>query len=71
MQDFGSLVFTVIGTLFNYYFPYRNLIEEEWNKILAEYIPHFIKARDELEYKLAVLAMIARIHDTSCQHLGQ
>ena len=54
----------------NYYFPYRNLIEEDWNKVLAEYIPHFIKARDELEYKLAALSMIARIHDTHANIWG-
>lgn len=47
-----------------YYFPYKNLIEEDWNKVLSEYIPSFINAKNELDYKLSVLSLIARIHDT-------
>lgn len=53
-----------------YYFPYKNLIEEDWNKVLGEFIPKFINAGDELEYKLAALALIARIHDTHANIWG-
>lgn len=47
-----------------YYFPYKNLIEEDWKDVLTEFIPKFIKAEDELAYKLAVLELIGRVKDT-------
>ena len=50
--------------IINYYFPYKNLIGEDWNAILLEYIPKFINAKDESDYKLTVLSLISRIHDT-------
>lgn len=53
-----------------YFFPYKNLIEEDWNKVLGEYIPKFINAGDELEYKLTCLSLIARIHDTHANIWG-
>ncbi len=57
--------------IINYYFPYKNLIKEDWDKVLREYIPKFINAANELEYKLAVLSIIARIHDTHANIWGR
>lgn len=57
--------------MINYFFPYKNLIDENWNDVLREYIPKFIDANDELEYKLATLSLIARIHDTHANIWGQ
>ncbi len=47
-----------------YYFPYKHLIGEDWNKVLPESIPDFINAASALEYQTACLKLIARIHDT-------
>lgn len=50
--------------IIQYYFPYKNLIEEDWKGVLAEFIPKFIAAQGELEYHLVCLEIIARVHDT-------
>ncbi|WP_431164495.1 S41 family peptidase [Tenacibaculum halocynthiae] len=50
--------------IIQYYFPYKNLIEEDWKNVLSEFIPKFINAKNETEYKLAVLELITRVHDT-------
>lgn len=50
--------------IIQYYFPYKYLIEEDWNKVLATFIPKFVNAASELDYKLAALELIAAIHDT-------
>lgn len=50
--------------IIEYYFPYKNLIEENWDEVLKEFVPKFINASNQLEYKLSVLELIGRIHDT-------
>ncbi len=57
--------------MINYFFPYKNLIDENWNDVLKEYIPKFINANEELKYKLATLSLIGRIHDTHANIWGQ
>ena len=48
-----------------YYFPYKYLIESDWNIILREFIPLFIDASDDkLAYKLLVLKHATRIDDS-------
>lgn len=56
--------------IIQYYFPYKYLIEEDWKEVLEEFIPKFINARNELEYKLTVLELIARVHDTHANIWG-
>ncbi|MFD1736343.1 S41 family peptidase [Bacillus salitolerans] len=53
--------------IIEYYFPYKYLIGEDWDHVLKEFIPKFIEASDEKEYKVAVLELIARINDTHAQ----
>ncbi|MCX6230231.1 MAG: S41 family peptidase [Bacteroidetes bacterium] len=50
--------------IIQYYFPYKNLIEEDWKNVLEEFIPKIINAKNEKEYTLCVLELIARVHDT-------
>jgi Peptidase family S41 len=56
--------------IIQYFFPYKNLIEENWNDVLSEFIPKFVNASDELDYKLSVLSLITRIHDTHANIWG-
>lgn len=54
-----------------YYFPYKNLIKEDWKEVLKEFIPKFNNAVNETEYKLGALELIARIHDTHANIWGK
>ena len=56
--------------IIQYYFPYKNLIEEDWKSVLEEFLPKFILAKDEKEYTLATLELIGRIHDTHANIWG-
>ncbi len=47
-----------------YFFPYKHLMDHDWNKKLKEYLPIFINAQDELSYELAALQLIGDIQDT-------
>lgn len=50
--------------MIEYFFPYKHLIDEDWNDVLRKSIPIFLKADDELSYKLAMLKLIREIQDT-------
>ncbi|MBB6503028.1 S41 family peptidase [Pedobacter cryoconitis] len=57
-------------TMINYYYPYKDVIGSDWNKVLMDYIPVFINARDKNEYVLAVLRLIATVNDTHANIWG-
>lgn len=50
--------------IIQYYFPYKNLIEDDWNQVLRNFIPEFVKSSNSLEYRLTILKLIEKIHDT-------
>lgn len=50
--------------LIEYFFPYKNLIEKDWDSVLKEYIAKVTEAQNELSYKLTMLQLIGEIHDT-------
>lgn len=56
--------------IIQYFFPYKNLIEEDWKDVLAEFVPKFVNASTELEYKQSVLEIIGRVHDTHANVWG-
>ena len=50
--------------IINYFFPYKNVIGEDWNVVLPSALPEFVNAKNERDYSLAALKLISRIHDT-------
>lgn len=47
-----------------YFFPYRYLIEEDWDSVLTRFIPLFINAKDRVEYMKTIQKLIICIGDT-------
>jgi C-terminal processing protease CtpA/Prc len=56
--------------IIQYYFPYRYLIGRDWHEVLREYLPIFIAAGNEVEYKLAMLRLFAEVNDSHAQYYG-
>jgi Tricorn protease C1 domain len=52
-----------IWTVINYFFPYKDLMGEDWDGVLREFIPRFENAQSALEYNLAIAEMVTHIHD--------
>ena len=50
--------------IIEYWFPYRDQIDEDWDKVLAEFVPRIALAKDKTAYQLEMLALIARVTDT-------
>jgi len=53
-----------LWNIVEYWFPYRDLIEQSWNGELTTFIPRITLASDPDAYKRELLAFIARVHDT-------
>lgn len=49
--------------MFQYYFPYRYALDEEWSQVLPDLLPRFAQASTPLAYRHAALALFARVHD--------
>jgi hypothetical protein len=64
--DAGFRILTVLRlwNIIQYWFPYRDQIEDDWESVLRESLPRFIEAPDWDSYQLELLALIARIKDT-------
>ncbi|MFN0174278.1 MAG: S41 family peptidase [Saprospiraceae bacterium] len=50
--------------IIQYYFPYRDVIGEDWTGVMREFIPKMAKVTDALSYKLCTRELIGRVHDT-------
>ena len=50
--------------IIQYYYPYKNIIDEDWNKVLDEMIPVFRQAKDTISYYYALSQLITRINDS-------
>ncbi|WP_316734936.1 S41 family peptidase [Pedobacter aquatilis] len=57
-------------SMINYFFPNKDVIDGDWNKVLKEFVPIFFKAQNEEEYTLSTLRLIARIQDTHANIWG-
>lgn len=50
--------------IIKYWYPNRDVMDEDWNGVLLEFIPVMMRAMDGDAYRLTLIRLIARIHDT-------
>lgn len=53
-----------------YFFPYKNLIGEDWKDVLGAFIPRFAAASNDTAYTFAAQELIGRIHDSHANVWG-
>lgn len=56
--------------IIEYWYPDRNVIGENWDQVLAEFIPRLVMANDHIAYELQLMALIAMIHDSHANLWG-
>ncbi|HRQ63330.1 MAG TPA: hypothetical protein PKZ76_00450, partial [Xanthomonadaceae bacterium] len=63
--DAGYRILAVLRlwNIVRYWFPYRDLIDDDWNAVLREFLPRIVEAADRSAYDLVMMAMMARIQD--------
>jgi len=50
--------------IIQYWFPYRDVMDEDWDGILREFIPDVMEPMTSEQYRLAMLRLTARVHDS-------
>jgi hypothetical protein len=50
--------------IIQYWFPYQDQLDQNWDAVLAEFIPRVALAKDKTAYQLEMLAPIAKVTDT-------
>lgn len=53
-----------LWNIVEYWFPYRDLLDEDWQAVLREFLPRLVAADSWDAYRLQLLAFTTRIHDT-------
>ncbi len=66
LPDAGFRILTLyrLWNIIEYWFPYRNQLDDDWEEVLWEFLPRFVEVENWNEYKLELLSLIARIGDT-------
>lgn len=57
--------------MINYFYPYKNLIQEDVDHLLPDFIPKIVASKNELDYTLTILELIGRIKDTHANLWGE
>ena len=50
--------------MINYFSPYKYLTDKDWNTVLKEYIPYFVKEQNREEYELNATMLIGEVCDS-------
>lgn len=50
--------------MIEYFYPYKYLINENWDEVLKKFIPIIIDSEDELTFKLSLLTLIGKLEDS-------
>jgi len=66
---FPSIEMRLLGlsrywNIIEYFFPYKYIIGQDWNKVLVEMVPKFRDSQDTISYHLAMSELIAKINDS-------
>jgi C-terminal processing protease CtpA/Prc len=63
-MEYRLLAVFRIWAVINYFFPYKELMGENWEAVLRQFIPRMEAAKDALDYQLTVAEMVTHIHDS-------
>jgi hypothetical protein len=50
--------------IIHYWFPYRDIMDEDWDGVLREFLPEMMQPMDGDTYRRTLIRLIGRVHDT-------
>lgn len=75
-MDFSDSSYRLLGlfrlwNVIEYYFPYIDLMEDDWNALLPGSIAEMMKGSDRLSYQLTLAALASKLHDGHVSFLDE
>ncbi|MCL2378642.1 MAG: S41 family peptidase [Defluviitaleaceae bacterium] len=75
-MDFEDTGYRLLGLfrLWNammYFFPYIDIIDDDWTELLIMHIPMMLEGEDRLSYKLTLASLASRLHDAHINFSNQ
>lgn len=67
-MDYSDINYCLLGLFrywnaMEYYYPYLDILDDDWNDVLTEFIPQIIEGTDKQSYELTLAAMSTKLHD--------
>ena len=63
-EDYRLLALFRYWNAINYFYPYKNIVDQDWDSTLIEFIPKIVNARDAVSYHLTFKELATRIDDS-------
>lgn len=62
-QNYRLLGLFRVWNAIEYYFPYLDIIDGDWNELLVEYIPRMLEGTDQTSFELTICELSAHLKD--------
>ncbi len=62
--EYRLLALFRLWTVTNYFFPYKHLMDLDWEAVLTEFIPKFEASKSALDYQLTVMQLATKLQDS-------
>ncbi len=63
-KDLRLLALFRYWNVIEYFYPYKYLMDNKWDRTLEDMLPNFLNFKHEDDFKLAMLKLVVRINDT-------
>lgn len=63
-ENFRLLTLFRYWNMIHYFYPYKYIIDKNWNEVLYSFIPRMAEAKDALAYNTSVLQLIVSVKDS-------
>lgn len=63
-EEYRLLALFRFWNVINYFYPYKQLVDQPWSTVLTDFIPRFMAGASALDYQTTVAEMVARMQDS-------
>ncbi len=63
-EEYRLLALFRYWNIIHYYYPYKHLLDNDWDNVLMDFIPQFVEVYDQQGYNLLISELTAKINDT-------
>ena len=63
-EEYRLLALFRFWNVINYFYPYKQLMDQPWGTVLTDFIPRLMEGTSALDYQTTVAEMVARLQDS-------